>query len=79
MNTRVEIGYEITRKEWNKGYATETLQVAIDFMLDVVQINRIGATVRPENIASQQLLKKVGFNEEGILRDYQFTRGAYFD
>jgi ribosomal-protein-alanine N-acetyltransferase len=79
LHSRVEIGYEITRKEWNKGYATEALLTATAYMFKTVGINRIGATVRPENIASQQLLKKIGFKEEGVLEDYQFTRGSFHD
>ncbi len=76
---RVEVGYEITRKEWNKGYGKEALDAAIHYIFNEVKVNRIGATVRPENIPSQKLLKKCGFTEEGTLRDYQFTRGEYFD
>jgi ribosomal-protein-alanine N-acetyltransferase len=76
-NSRVEVGYEITRKEWNKGYATEALLAAIAFMFETVGVNRIGATVRPENIPSQQMLKKIGFYQEGVLEDYQFTRGKF--
>ncbi len=31
-NSRVEIGYEITRNEWNNGYATEALHAATTFL-----------------------------------------------
>lgn len=78
-NSRVEVGYEITRKEWNKGYATEALRAVIEFLFNEVGFNRIGATIRPENVASQQLVKKLGFQEEGTLQDYQFNRGSYYD
>ncbi|MBM6619589.1 GNAT family N-acetyltransferase [Bacillus suaedaesalsae] len=78
-NARVEVGYEITRKEWNKGYATEALKAVIAYLFNEVGFNRIGATIRPENEASQQLVKKLGFQEEGTLQDYQFTRGNYHD
>lgn len=78
-NSRVEVGYEITRKEWNKGYATEALRAVIEYLFNEIGFNRIGATIRPENVASQQLVKKLGFQEEGTLQDYQLTRGSYHD
>ncbi|KAA0549938.1 GNAT family N-acetyltransferase [Bacillus sp. BGMRC 2118] len=78
-NARVEVGYEITRKEWNKGYATEALKAVINFLFNDACFNRIGATIRPENEASKQLVRKLGFQEEGTLQDYQFTRGNFHD
>ncbi|WP_456276343.1 GNAT family N-acetyltransferase [Bacillus sp. AK128] len=76
---RVEIGYEITKSEWGKGYVTEALKTVISYAFDQTEIHRIGATVRRENLPSQQVLTKLGFIEEGMLRDYQFSRGAFHD
>lgn len=35
-----------------------------------MDLNRIGSVVFPDNIASLNLLKKVGFTKEGLLREY---------
>ncbi|MBM7660335.1 ribosomal-protein-alanine N-acetyltransferase [Bacillus mesophilus] len=76
---RVEIGYEITKLEWGKGFVTEALKAVISYAFDQTEIHRIGATVRGENIPSQQVLTKLGFAQEGVLRDYQFSRGVFYD
>lgn len=66
----VSIGYELQAEYWNKGIMTEALEAVLDFTRKHVEIRRIQAEVYPENIASLKLLKKLGFQEEGVLRQY---------
>ncbi len=44
-----------------------------------VGLHRVEATVRPENLASQAVLRNVGFREEGLLRRYLDVDGAWRD
>ncbi|MFN3365181.1 MAG: GNAT family N-acetyltransferase [Exiguobacterium mexicanum] len=67
---RAEIGYEIHPDYWRHGYATEALQAAISYAEQTGEMDRIGAIVFTENIASQQMLEKNGFSREGTLHRY---------
>jgi len=67
---RADIGYEIHPERWRKGYAAEAITSLLSFGFDNMDLNRIGAVVFLENEASNKLLTKVGFQKEGILRNY---------
>ncbi|MFB6465517.1 GNAT family N-acetyltransferase [Cytobacillus sp. Hz8] len=76
---RAEIGYEIHSDYWRKGYATEAIFEILSYGFNVLELNRIGAVVFLENQASNQLLKKLGFQKEGILKNYIFQDGDSHD
>lgn len=76
---RGEIGYDLARTYWRQGYMTEALEVLLEIGFDDMQLHRIEALVMVDNIASAGLLRKRGFTDEGILRDYDFFKDAYHD
>ncbi len=76
---QAEIGYELSQAYWRKGIMTEALTAAIKFGFDKMGLNRIAAKVMLKNIASMQLLQKLGFVPEGILREYGFWKGEFHD
>lgn len=76
---RIEIGYELKQEEEGKGYMTEALTAIISFAFRELQINRIGALIHPDNTTSRKLVTKLGFQEEGLLRDYTYASGNYMD
>ncbi len=50
---------------------TEVFKSLLPFAYNLLGINRLQAIVDPMNTASIGLLKKIGFHEEGMLRDYE--------
>lgn len=76
---RAEIGYEIQPKYWRKGYATEAISRVFLYGFEELELNRIGAVVFIENKASNELLIKMGFHKEGVLRDYMCQNGQPHD
>ncbi|MEE3809182.1 GNAT family N-acetyltransferase [Lysinibacillus fusiformis] len=76
---RAEIGYEIHPDYWRQGYIKEAVQKVIAYGFQDMNLNRIGAVVFLENEASSQLLMKLGFQQEGILRDYMYQNGQAYD
>ena len=76
---RGEIGYELGRAYWRQGFMTEALEAIIDFGFQMLDLNRIEALVMPENQASAGLLKQMAFQEEGLLRQHDFFKGAFQD
>lgn len=64
---RAEVGFNLNRKFWNKGYMSEALNAVVDwaFGMDIFSIE---ALVHTENAACFALLKKNGFEQEGLMR-----------
>ncbi|PWW28876.1 ribosomal-protein-alanine N-acetyltransferase [Cytobacillus oceanisediminis] len=76
---RAEIGYEIHPEQWRKGYTLEAVSKVIQFGFDGLGLTRIGAVVFINNEASNNLLTKVGFQKEGVLREYMYQNGEVYD
>jgi len=76
---RAEIGYEIAQTHWNKGYVTEAIHAMLEFGFGMLKLNRIEALVYPENSSSHRALEKIGFVEEGLLREYAYFRECFTD
>ncbi|MEH7346386.1 GNAT family protein [Bacillus sp. JJ1532] len=76
---RAEIGYEIHPNHWRKGYAAEVVSKIVSYGFTELGLTRIGAVVFIENDASNALLTKLGFEKEGVLRNYMYQNGVPYD
>ena len=78
---RAEIGYNLAYAYWGRGLATEAVRALVGFGFAQLNLHRIEATTNLDNTRSMRVLTKVGFTEEGILRDYTYWRevGAFYD
>ncbi|MFX1514738.1 MAG: GNAT family N-acetyltransferase [Promethearchaeota archaeon] len=74
-----EIGYDLTKEYWGKGLMTEALEAFIRFGFEVMNLNRIEATTNVKNERSRKVLTRLGFVQEGILRQKYRFRGNYSD
>jgi ribosomal-protein-alanine N-acetyltransferase len=72
-----DIGYEIARRCWNRGLATEAAGAVVQYGFSVLGLHRIEAGVLPGNDASVRVLQKLGFLEEGTRRDYAYFKGGF--
>jgi ribosomal-protein-alanine N-acetyltransferase len=78
----IEIGYDLHPDYWRQGFMTEALTAIISFCYGedfLFHLNRIRALTEMDNIASKALLCKLGFVEEGILREYGYWKDQYHD
>ena len=78
-NNSVEIGYDLLPEYRGHGYMNEALRSALDFAFRTMDVNRICATIHPDNSRSIRLAENLGFRKEGILRDLLFADGRYHD
>ena len=79
VSRRSEIGYGFKRDEWNKGYATEAIKILVKFGFEIMNLNRVEATVTLGNDASVKALKKADFLQEGIVRERTIMKGKFED
>jgi RimJ/RimL family protein N-acetyltransferase len=73
------IGYCLNKQFWGKGFATEAATAVMEFGFSTLGLHRIFATCDPKNIASANILKKLGMNLEGHFRDHKLVRGKWRD
>ena len=79
LDHRAELGYWLGREHWGQGYCTEAVVEVLDFGFDQLGLHRIFATHIKRNHASARVLKKVGFNREGVLRQHARKWGVFED
>jgi len=73
------LGYSLDQHHQGKGYMTEALGAAIDFVFDRLGFHRVEANYMPTNERSGRLLRRLGFAVEGYARDYLFINNAWRD
>lgn len=73
------IGYDLAQAYWKRGYMTEALRAIVRYGFDTLNVNRIEALVMLENDASVRVLEKVGFQREGLVREYGFWKNQFWD
>jgi [ribosomal protein S5]-alanine N-acetyltransferase len=73
------VGYSIAETEQSKGYMTEALNAAIEYVFQELNLHRIMANYMPHNQRSGNLLKRLGFFVEGYARDYLLINGQWED
>jgi RimJ/RimL family protein N-acetyltransferase len=68
----IEVGYNVRRDLWGKGYGTEAARACTDYAFRVLGAKRVISMIRPENIASRRVAEKNGMVCEKIIlwRDY---------
>ena len=63
-----ELGYRFLPEFWGLGLATEAGRASIEFARTDLHLGRLVAMVHPENVASANVLTKLGFAVEKQLR-----------
>jgi ribosomal-protein-alanine N-acetyltransferase len=74
-----KLGYAVRADRWGKGYATDATRRMIDFGFGELHLHRISAAIGPDNAASIAVVRKLGMQYEGRIRDHVFTNGAWRD
>jgi ribosomal-protein-alanine N-acetyltransferase len=73
------LGYELDPSHWGKGYATEAAQGLLRFGFETLDLHRVWSYHVAENQRSAAVLRRLGFTQEGRLRENDWQRGAWHD
>jgi RimJ/RimL family protein N-acetyltransferase len=79
VNGTFSYGVGIHPEHKGNGYAAEAVLLVLRFMFDERRFHKCEARVYDYNCASIQLHRKLGFTEEGRLRQHLFQAGGYHD
>lgn len=78
INKKVKWGGIVIAPQYsNKGYATDAAKVMLKYIFEEMNINRIYGYWLEDNLASLRMAEKLGFEKEGLLKDYVFKGNKY--
>ena len=72
-----EIGWRISDKFWNKGYATEAAMACIKYARIEKLCNRLYSFTAVPNIASENVMKRIGMSFEGLFMHPALAEGHW--
>lgn len=73
------IGYSLSEKYLGKGYMTEAVKATSKFMMNQYKIHRIEALIKPDNIKSENVIKRCGFEFEGVRKSCMYIDREWAD
>lgn len=76
---RAELGYVLGQAHWGAGYMLEAMQAFIAAAFGPWGLRRLEAEINPCNLASARLLGRLGFVQEGLLRQRWVGKGEVYD
>jgi RimJ/RimL family protein N-acetyltransferase len=62
--SEVELGYDLAKRFWGQGFATEAAAASLDHCFSVLGLTRVVSIIHPENVASRRVAEHLGMNEE---------------
>lgn len=75
---RAEIGYDLHRKSWGAGLATEAVREVLRFGFERLTLHRIEAHTIADNHPSVRLLQRLGFHRDGVRREHSWEEDGRF-
>lgn len=74
-----EIGWGLNPRFQKQGFAYEAVKTLINYIFNVLNMNRISAVIWNGNDSSKKLALKCGFVQEGIMRKARVKNGETLD
>lgn len=76
---KVEIGYWLASDSQGKGVMTRCVKFLTNHAFNTLKMEKVESSVATGNIPSQNIFKKLGFVEEGIITNYENLNGTIID
>ena len=73
------IAYWVLPEHQGEGYCTEATGLLCEYAFAERRLNKLRADVLATNDGSRRVLEKLGFVEEGLLREEKYVYGEYVD
>ena len=78
-NRSVELGYWLGASFEGKGLVTRACQVLIDHAFNTLCLNRVVISCAQENQRSRAIAERLGFTQEGMLRQSDWLKDRFVD
>ncbi|BDA71519.1 probable acetyltransferase [Calothrix sp. PCC 7716] len=66
----IELSYLLAREYWGQGLATEAAMALLQYAWETLQLKRLVAIAKPENLASRRVMEKIGMQYEKNIQFY---------
>lgn len=73
------IGYWLAEREQGRGIMTRSVRALVDHAFGEWELHRIEIRAAPENTRSRAIPARLGFREEGVLKDAERVGDRYLD
>ncbi len=73
------VGYDLAAAYRRRGIMTEALMAVLRYGFETMRLNKVEACTDPRNVASMRLLGKLGFHQDGVLRESTYFHGRFID
>lgn len=74
-----EVGFWLVPGARGKGLGSRAVRLATSFCFDSLGFHRVEMTTTTDNTATRRLGARLGFREEGVMRERNFERGRRVD
>jgi RimJ/RimL family protein N-acetyltransferase len=74
-----EIGWEMNRQYWGKGFASEAAQAVLRMAFEELNAHRVVAFCHVNNAASVRVMEKIGMQFEGRLREVRWLNERWYN
>jgi ribosomal-protein-serine acetyltransferase len=78
-NKKTEIGYWLSQEHQGSGIMTKSCKALINYVFDELKLNRVEIKAAEGNIKSRAIPERLGFQQEGILRQSVWLYDKYVD
>lgn len=72
LGDRGEIGFDLAKEHWGKGYMRESLAAIIEYGFSVLKLSKVEAHTYSKNMRAKYLLEKLGFQLDKISEDSHY-------
>ena len=79
VHMRAGIGILIEEKYRGQGYASQALDLLIDYAFNTLQLHQVFCNISPENQESLNLFKSKGFQLVGLKKDWNKFKNHWYD
>ena len=79
LNGNARIGYWLDKDYTGHGIMTRAVHLLVEYAFEALDLHRIEIHVATENQRSRRIPERLDFTMEGVLRQVQRLRGAYYD
>jgi RimJ/RimL family protein N-acetyltransferase len=75
-----EVGIHIGDTQfWNQGLGTQAMRLILRHAFETLNLNRVYLRVYEDNARALSVYRRLGFKDEGRLREDRFLEGRYWD
>ena len=73
------VGYDLSAAHRRRGIMTDALMAVLRYGFETMRLNKVEACTDPRNVASIRLLMRLGFHQDGVLRENTHYHGRFID